>query len=83
MIYIRKNKGVCSLSTEVSINEDNIIDNVEVVGGCNGNLKGLCSLIKGMNVQEAISRLEGLTCGNKKTSCPDQIAQALKEAKAQ
>ena len=81
MVYQRKNKGVCSLSTEVAITEDGVIEGVSVIGGCNGNLKGLCTLLHGMTADEAISKLKGITCGSKKTSCPDQIALALEEAK--
>jgi len=59
--------------------EDGVITEVKVVGGCNGNLKGLMSLLKGMKVTEAIEKLEGIDCGGKGTSCPDQISQALKQ----
>jgi len=59
--------------------EDGIITEVKVVGGCSGNLKGLMSLLKGMKVTEAIEKLEGIDCGGKGTSCPDQISQALKQ----
>ena len=80
MIYTRKNSGVCSISTEVDIDENNVIQKVTVLGGCNGNLKGISALIKGMKAEEAVERLKGITCGNKKTSCPDQIAAAISEA---
>lgn len=83
MTYSRKNDGVCSASTEVTLDENNKIVEVKVVGGCNGNLKGISSLLVGMDAQEAIHRMEGLRCGTKKTSCPDQIAQTLREALAQ
>ncbi len=83
MTYTHINKGVCSRSTEISMTEDGIIESVAVIGGCNGNLKGICSLLKGLSAQEAIGRLKGLTCGSKSTSCPDQIAQALEEALTQ
>lgn len=83
MTYTRKNFGVCSASTEVTLDENDRIVSVKVVGGCNGNLKGLSALLEGMDARTAISRLEGLRCGNKSTSCPDQIAQTLKEALAQ
>lgn len=76
MTYIPK--GVCSRSFTIQV-EDGVIQSLEVTGGCNGNLKGLSALLKGMDVQEAIGRLEGIRCGGKPTSCPDQIAQALKE----
>ena len=71
-------RGVCSRLMNIEA-EDGIIKSVEVVGGCNGNLKGISSLVVDMPVKEAISRLEGITCGNKPTSCPDQLAQALKQ----
>ena len=79
MVYTRKNVGTCSSSTSVEI-EDGIIKDVTVIGGCNGNLKGIMSLLKGMTAEEAIKKMDGITCGYKDTSCPDQIAQCLKEA---
>ena len=60
--------------------EDGVIQSVQVVGGCHGNLQGISSLLRGMPVDEAVRRMEGIRCGNKPTSCPDQIAQALKTA---
>lgn len=75
-VYIPQ--GVCSSKMEFEIDEDRIRD-VQVSGGCNGNLKGIRSLLRGMRVREAIERLHGITCGNKPTSCPDQIAKALLE----
>ncbi|MDO5603077.1 MAG: TIGR03905 family TSCPD domain-containing protein [Oscillospiraceae bacterium] len=80
MAYQHSNKGVCSISTEVQLNEDGTIGSITVLGGCNGNLKGLSALLKGMPAEEAIRKLEGITCGARKTSCPDQIAKALGEA---
>lgn len=74
--------GVCSQLIRVELNGDTI-KNVEFIGGCNGNTKGISSLVKGMNVQDAISRMEGITCGYKTTSCPDQLAKALKIAAGQ
>ena len=74
-------RGVCSQEMIFDINEDNTINNLEVIGGCDGNLKGINNLLKGMNVDEVIKRLEGVKCRIKNTSCPDQIAQALKEFK--
>ena len=79
MEYTRKNKGVCSASTKVVI-EDGIVKDVEMLGGCNGNIKGLIALVKGMKAEEAIERLSGIRCGFKSTSCPDQLALAIKEA---
>ena len=83
MTYQRKNRGVCSLSTTVTLSEDGTIENVEVLGGCNGNLKGICSLLKGMKAQAAIGRMRGPTCGSRPPSCPAQIAPALEAALAQ
>ena len=80
MTYTRKNKGVCSLSTEVTLTDDGVIESVTVVGGCNGNLKGICQLLKGMKAEDAIERMKGTLCGSKPTSCPDQIAITLEEA---
>ena len=68
-------KGVCSRQMDIDY-EDNKIVSLKVTGGCNGNLKGIASLLVGMDIDEAITRLEGITCGMKPTSCPDQIAQA-------
>jgi len=72
-------KGVCSRKMMIEV-EDGKILNAKVIGGCSGNLLGICSLIKGMDVTHAISRMEGVRCGPKQTSCPDQLAQALKQA---
>lgn len=80
MTYTYQNKGVCSRQTIVELAADHTIESVEVVGGCNGNLKGICSLLKGMKAEDAIARMEGTKCGPRPTSCPDQIAQALKGA---
>lgn len=77
MIY--KTKGVCSRAIEFELDGD-IIKSVHFVGGCDGNTKGVSRLVEGMKVQDAISRLEGITCGFKSTSCPDQLAKALKSA---
>ena len=74
-----KPQGVCSKLIQFDI-ENNKIRNVGFVGGCNGNLQGISRLIEGMDVDEAISRMEGIHYGYKSTSCPDQLAKALKEA---
>lgn len=74
--------GVCSQLIRVELDGDTI-ENVEFIGGCNGNTQGISHLVKGMNVNEAISRLEGIRCGKKNTSCPDQLAYALKQAISQ
>ena len=80
MQFEYKTKGTCSQRILFEI-EDGKVKNVQYIGGCNGNLKGIGSLVEGMEVDEVISRLEGTTCGMKPTSCPDQLAQALKQAK--
>ena len=72
-------RGVCSRSFTIQV-EDGLIQSVQVVGGCSGNLQGISMLLKGMPVEEAIRRMEGIRCGSKATSCPDQLAQALKQA---
>ncbi len=79
MTYEYTPKGVCSRKMIIEI-DDGIVTDVQIMGGCNGNLKGISSLVKGMPVDEVIERLEGISCGFKGTSCPDQLAQALKEA---
>lgn len=73
-------KGVCSRQMTVEA-ENGVITDVQVEGGCNGNLKGIMSLLKGMEVDRAIERMEGIRCGMKATSCPDQLANALKVLK--
>lgn len=80
MTYVYNNKGTCSVRTEVELNPDHTIAAVRVLGGCNGNLKGISRLLTGMKAEDAIARMEGTTCGNKPTSCPDQIAITLEEA---
>ena len=70
-------KGVCSQLMEIET-EGNIIKKVKISGGCNGNLKGISSLVEGMELEHAISRLEGIRCGFKSTSCPDQLSKALR-----
>ncbi|MGN0395178.1 MAG: TIGR03905 family TSCPD domain-containing protein [Coprococcus sp.] len=76
MVY--KTKGTCSVEISFDV-EDGKLTNVKFQGGCNGNLKGISSLVEGMSPEEVIKKLEGTTCGLKPTSCPDQLAQALKE----
>ena len=70
-------KGVCSNYMEIDV-DGGVIQDCRVKGGCNGNLQGISHLLKGMRVQDAIQRMEGIRCGFKNTSCPDQLAQALK-----
>lgn len=82
MKYTYKTKGTCSSQIIVDLDGD-IIKSVEIIGGCNGNAKGICSLVKGMKANDVIDRCKGIKCGLKPTSCPDQLAQALIEAKKQ
>ena len=81
MIYCYRTSGTCSSQIDLEV-EDGILKDVCFTGGCNGNLKGISALVKGMKVEEVISRLEGIRCGYKPTSCPDQLCQALKTLKA-
>lgn len=80
MQFEYKTQGTCSQRIFFEI-EDNKVKNVQFLGGCNGNLQGISSLVEGMDVDEIISRTEGIRCGMKPTSCPDQLATALKKAK--
>lgn len=82
MEYRYSPNGVCSTEMIFEIDEDGTILDLKVIGGCNGNLKGISSLIKGMKVDEVIEKLSGIKCGYKDTSCPDQIAKALLEYKS-
>lgn len=71
-------KGVCSKMMNIDV-EDGVIKDIDIVGGCSGNLQGICALVKGRPVTEVISLLQGIHCGMKNTSCPDQLAIALKQ----
>ena len=77
------NSGTCSKQTNFVLNDDHTIASMEVIGGCNGNLKGICRLVKGMKAEDVIDRMEGTLCGFRNTSCPDQIAKNLKKALAE
>ena len=81
MEYTRMNKGVCSRSTKVVI-EDGIIKDIKVIGGCSGNIEGISKLVIGMKAEDVAKRMKGIRCGFKTTSCPDQIAIAIEEALA-
>ena len=81
MQFEYKTKGTCSQHILFDI-EDGKVMNVQFIGGCNGNLKGIGALVEGMNIDDVITRVDGIRCGGKKTSCPDQLATALKQAKA-
>lgn len=76
MHFTYKTHGTCSSAIDFDV-ENNVLTNVVFTGGCNGNLKGIGSLVEGMNVDEVIRRLQGTRCGWKETSCPDQLARAL------
>lgn len=80
MEYTYKTRGTCSREIAFTV-EDGKVSNVQFYGGCNGNLKGIGALVEGMDIDEVIARVEGIKCGMKATSCPDQLAQALKAAK--
>lgn len=80
MQFQYKTKGTCSQQILFDI-EDGKVKNVQFIGGCNGNLQGISALVEGMNVDEVIAKIEGIHCGFKPTSCPDQLANALKKAK--
>lgn len=69
--------GTCSKLIELEVDDDNRISNVSFVGGCNGNLQGICSLVKGMRIEDVKSKLNGIRCGSKTTSCPDQLCRAI------
>ncbi len=75
--------GTCSRQIDIVINSDGIIENVKFTGGCSGNTQGVAALVVGMHIDEAIRRLEGIKCGPRSTSCPDQLAKALKTFKDQ
>ncbi len=79
MTYSYKTRGVCSRQINFEI-EDGIVKEIQFIGGCNGNTQGVAALAKGRSVQEVIDILEGIDCGGRGTSCPDQLAKALKEA---
>ena len=77
-----KTSGVCSSAIEFELDDQKKIHNVKFQGGCSGNTQGVARLIEGMDVDEAISRIDGIHCGARPTSCPDQLARALKQYKA-
>jgi uncharacterized protein (TIGR03905 family) len=79
MAYIYNTKGTCASKIEVEL-DGNIIKSVRFTGGCNGNLAGISKIVEGMTVENVVSKFSGLTCGYKKTSCPDQLAQAVQAA---
>lgn len=79
MTYSFRPKGVCSREMRVEMDDQGVIQNLQVLGGCSGNLQGIAALVRGMPAQEAIQRLKGIRCGAKETSCPDQFARNLEK----
>jgi uncharacterized protein (TIGR03905 family) len=77
MKSVYKTEGTCSSHIEVDINDDGVVNDVAFWGGCNGNLQGISHLVKGMRAEDVVARLEGIHCGMKSTSCPDQLCKAL------
>lgn len=80
MTYTYKTRGVCSRSITFDMDDTHIVTNINFEGGCNGNTKGLASLADGMKAEDIIKRCQGIHCGMKSTSCPDQLTEALKIA---
>ncbi|MBQ6717583.1 MAG: TIGR03905 family TSCPD domain-containing protein [Clostridia bacterium] len=80
MKFTYKTNGVCSRSIDIEIEDNKVVD-ISFIGGCNGNLKGIAALTKGMSIDDVIERLENIKCGFKNTSCPAQLAEALKSYK--
>lgn len=74
-------QGTCSVLIDVTSDENNIIQNVAFLGGCDGNLQGICRLVKGQKIDDVIAKLDGISCGGKPTSCPDQLCRALEQLK--
>lgn len=81
MKFTYKTNGVCSRSITVDISEEGTLNDVSFVGGCNGNLKGISELVRGMHINDVIEKLQNIKCGFKQTSCPAQLAEALKNYK--
>ena len=77
MTYSFRPKGVCSQEMRVELDDQGVIQELQVLGGCSGNLQGISALVRGMSAREAVDRLRGIRCGFKNTSCPDQLAQGL------
>lgn len=80
MTYTYTPRGVCSKKITVELSDNGIVENVSFQGGCNGNTQGVAALVRGMKAEEAISRMKGIDCNGRGTSCPDQLAEALTEA---
>lgn len=83
MTYSFQPRGVCSREMRIELDDQGVIQDLTVVGGCSGNLQGIAALVKGMTAQEAIRRMKGIRCGAKASSCPDQLAQGLEQILSQ
>ena len=83
MTYTFHPRGVCAQAMRVEVDDQGMIQKLEVVGGCSGNTQGVSRLVEGMPAEEAVRRLSGIRCGMKATSCPDQLARAIREAMAE
>ena len=78
-----KTEGTCSQFIDIDVDDKGIVQQVYFTGGCNGNLQGICSLVRGMSVEQMKSKLDGIRCGMKRTSCPDQLVRALEQLENQ
>lgn len=76
-------QGVCSKEMRVTLDDNGIIQDLQVLGGCSGNLQGISVLVRGMSAKEAVARLKGIQCGPRPTSCPDQLARGLEQMLSQ
>ena len=74
-------QGTCSVLIDVTADDNDVIQNVAFLGGCDGNLQGICRLVKGQKIDDVIAKLDGISCGGKHTSCPDQLCRALEQLK--
>ena len=82
MRYSYQTQGTCSSQIDLEIDDNGVISSVQFYGGCHGNLQGISTLVRGMKATDAVSKLQGIRCGYKNTSCPDQLATALRQAMA-
>ena len=83
MEYRIRPRGVCAKEMMIEVDEQGVVQELKVMGGCHGNLQGISALVKGMPAEEVIARLRGIRCGFKNTSCPDQLSKALRAALAE
>ncbi|MBQ9577127.1 MAG: TIGR03905 family TSCPD domain-containing protein [Muribaculaceae bacterium] len=83
MKYTYYTSGTCSSQIDLDVDDQHVVRDVQFYGGCHGNLQGISTLVRGMSASEVISKLQGIRCGYKNTSCPDQLANALREVLAQ